>query len=146
MSGPQPNAHHTGEISELQVATEYKKARYNILWPGTHQVPYDFVAERGGQFERVQVKSGRVDGGSIDIHVCSWKNDGAAREYGDNEIDAFGIYVRELEQVYIVPVEIAPKQNMRLRLDAVTNGRDRVHWAAKYEAEQVLQNNLGEWS
>lgn len=145
MTGHQPNAQHTGDISEMEVALSYKRAGYTILWPHGHQTPYDFVAERDAEFVRVQVKSGRLDGGSIDVHVCTWKSDGSPREYDKSEIDVFGVYCAETDEVYIVPVAEAPKQNMRLRVEEGQN-QSHVRRASRYRAAQVLRGNLSEFS
>lgn len=132
------NSSDTGEVAHLESQAAYKRAGYTVLDPLGHEQAYDFVAESGGEFRRVQVKSGRMDGGSIDVHVCTYTG-GSARTYADDEIEDFAVYVPDIDHVYVVPVEEAPQQNMCLRVEE-TNAANasRVRWSEDYRWENQL--------
>jgi hypothetical protein len=131
------NTREVGEIAQLQGEIAFKKSGYVVLNPIGHEQPYDFVAEKDGEFIKVQSKSGRIKNGSIDVHVCTYTA-GETREYSKNEIDVFSIYVPKIDETYIVPVEEAPNQNMRLRVDEVTNNLPSIRWADEYHWSEQL--------
>jgi hypothetical protein len=130
------NSSQVGEISEMRVALAFRKAGYTILEPFGHQQPYDLVAEKDGEFMKIQAKSGRLTDGSVDVHVCTWQKDGSPREYEDYEIDYFGVFCKDTDEVYVVHVSEAPKQNMRLRVDDTNH--HQVRMAEEYKAEKIL--------
>lgn len=111
------NASDTGEVAEMKCQIAFKRKSWTVLEPFGHEQPYDFVVEKGGEFKRIQSKNGRLDGGSIDVHVCTYGSSGGVRTYSDEEIEAFGVYCPETDEVYVVPVNEAPNQNMRLRVE-----------------------------
>ncbi len=52
-------AYRRGAVSELVAATTMLEQGYQIFWPAQDGQEFDFVAERDGVFEKVQVKSAR---------------------------------------------------------------------------------------
>lgn len=125
------NARDTGEVAEMECQLALKRGGWTILKPFGHEQAYDFVAEKNGEFKRVQSKNGRLDGGSIDVTVCTHGSSGGVRTYSSDEIDSFGVYCPETDSVYLVPVEEAPKKNMRLRVEESSS--HNVRMARKYE-------------
>jgi hypothetical protein len=127
----------TGTVAELNAQVVYKKSGYNVLTPVRGDQPYDFVAEKDGKFRRVQVKNGRYDSeqGSIDVHVCVYSG-GEAHIYTSEDIDEFAVYCESLDSTYVVGVEEAPSQNMRLRVKESTS--PSVRWAEEYTWDKQL--------
>jgi hypothetical protein len=111
------NSRDVGEVAEMECQLALKREGWTILEPFGHEQPYDFVAEKNGEFKRVQSKNGRLDSGSIDVTVCTYGSSGGVRTYSEDEIDSFGVYCPETDSVYLVPVEEAPNKNMRLRVE-----------------------------
>jgi hypothetical protein len=101
----------------MQCQIAFKRDGWTVLEPFGHEQAYDFVVEKGGEFKRVQSKSGRLSGGSIDVHVCTYGSSGDVRTYSDDEIEVFGVYCPATDEVYVVPVDEAPNKNMRLRVE-----------------------------
>lgn len=115
-----------GEVAELESQAAFKRSGYTVLTPIGHEQKYDFVAEKNNEFTRVQSKSGRIQDGHIDVHVCTYHSSSEPTTYTKEDIDVFSIYVPEIDEVYIVSVEEAPSKNMRIRLDEtgeITRGR-----------------------
>jgi len=125
------NTRDTGEIAEMEAQLALKRRGWTILEPFGHEQAYDFVAEKDGEFKRVQSKNGRLDGGSIDVTVCTHGSSGGVRTYGSDEIDCFSVYCTETDSVYLVPVEEAPNKNMRLRVKESSS--HNVRMAEEYE-------------
>jgi hypothetical protein len=50
--------HLTGGASEFFAASEYMRRGYEVFWPSVSQSAADFVLLRGGEFLKVQVKTG----------------------------------------------------------------------------------------
>lgn len=48
--------HHNGTVAEFTVAAHYAQAGWLVYWPTAAQSPCDFVAIRGQDVRRVQVK------------------------------------------------------------------------------------------
>jgi len=124
------NDQETGTVAELQARIAYIKSGYAVLTSERDDQKYDFVAEKDGNFRRVHVKNGRYDAeqGSIDVHVCVYTHKGAY-VYTDEDIEEFAIYCKSTDEVYIIDVNEAPDQNMRLRVDDVRAERESLRWA-----------------
>src|SRR5439155_26640702 len=80
---------------------------------------------------RVQCKTSRVIGDVLHFRTCSNTNN-LPRDYR-GEIDLFGVYSPELDQVYLVPVADAPSRGCYLRLSPARNGQAKgIRWAEDY--------------
>lgn len=100
--------HHTkdkGDYGLLKVQCEYSKNGYIIMNPMTEHSPFDFVAYKDGQFQRVQVKYRTMTNGSIVLPFkTSWndKNGTHIKFYDLNEIDVFAIYCPDNDKCYFL--------------------------------------------
>ncbi len=102
--------------------------------PFSDNLRYDCVIDDGERLSRVQVKTGRLEGGSVEFNACRtyWHRRASYSYRG--EIDFFGVWCAELGKVYLVPVAECGVALARLRLTPTRNGqRRRVRWAADYE-------------
>jgi len=96
---------------------------------------YDLVLDQNGSFIRAQVKTGRLRDGVIAFRPTSVRaNTKRAYTRGyEGEADVFLVYCPETDEVYAVPVSIAPRREMFLRVAPTLNGQtEGVHWAADY--------------
>ena len=66
------------------------------------------------------------------FRTCSNTNQ-APKDYR-GEVDLFGVYSPELDQVFLVPVDEVPTRYGSLRMDPPRNGQVKgVRWAADYQ-------------
>ena len=124
-----------GELSEVEVICALHRAGLGVLTPPfSDNLRYDCVVDDGERLSRVQVKTGRVEGGSIEFNACRtyWHRRASYSYRG--AIDFFGVWCGELGQVYMVPVDACGTALARLRLTPPRNGQRRgIRWAADYE-------------
>ncbi|MBV8957740.1 MAG: hypothetical protein JO054_03415 [Actinobacteria bacterium] len=91
----------------------------------------DLLCEDATGYQRVQCKTARLVGDALFFHTCS--NTGKQPRDYRGEVDVFGVYSPELDQVFIVPVDVAPVRGCTLRLGPARNGQAKgVHWAKDY--------------
>jgi hypothetical protein len=140
---PEVSSHpvDVGRRSEAAILLELLKRGYSCLVPAGENQRYDLVVDDGGDFVRIQCKTGRLQNGVISFPTCSVRTNTRRvirRDY-EGEIDLFAVYCPELDKVYLVPAR-GLQTNMTLRLAPTANGQAKgVHWARDYElgAERV---------
>ena len=129
------NPSEKGEISEVMVLAQFVKSGTRVLRPYSASLRYDLVIEDGDGFHKVQCKTGRLKDGVVVAQVCSVSapHRGGIKKGYKGEIDLFGIYCPETDEVYIVPVEDAPSREIRLRIEKTKNNQSSsVRWAKDY--------------
>jgi hypothetical protein len=78
-------------------------------------------------------KCGRVRDGCVIFNTVGTDHGGGPRDYR-GRADLFGVRCSEVGVLFLVPVVIAPRSSMGLRLaPAKNNERSRIHFAADYE-------------
>jgi hypothetical protein len=90
--------------------------------------------DKDGVLSRIQIKSGRLRRGVIDYAACSshFHRKGNYRSY-QGEVDFFGIYCKDTDEVYLVPSAEAPAMRGSLRIDPTKQGQfKKVRWAQPY--------------
>lgn len=124
-----------GELSEVEVICALHRAGLGVLTPPfSDNLRYDCIVDDGERLSRVQVKTGRVEGGSIEFNACRtyWHRRASYSYRG--AIDFFGVWSADLGRVYMVPVDACGTALARLRLTPPRNGqRRRIRWATDYE-------------
>ena len=120
-----------------------QRAGYGIAVPFGENTRYDLVIDDGQQLSRVQCKTGRLRGGAITFKSASTYAHHRAppqpsRHY-QGQIDYFGVYSRETQGVYLIPIEdVASKWEALLRVEAPRNGqRKRIRQAVDYQIGTV---------
>lgn len=99
--------HTNGNAAELYVASIYVKLGYNILWPMMTQTRYDFVAEKAGEYTRVQVKKASWSRNDYFNYLqarISSRNKGARPKYEKNEFEEFA-FTDDSGRVWVIPFE-----------------------------------------
>lgn len=125
-----------GEVSEAQVLAAFLINAETVLMPFGDNQRYDLVLERGGEFIRVQVKTGRLKDGVVRFQTCSSGSTTGHKKKRPyvGEVDCFAVYCPENHQVYLVPIAGSPGTEMSLRLKPVVNGQKQgVRLAVDYE-------------
>lgn len=118
------------------MVSELIRRGYRVLLPVGVNQRYDLVIDLDGRFVRAQCKTGRLRNGIVEFSPRSTRSSRtqvSTRDY-QGEIEIFLVYCRELDQIYAVPVDEAPRFQMWLRLAPARNGQSRrVHLAKHYE-------------
>jgi len=119
-----------GERTEAAVLAALSSLGKAVLIPfGPRR--YDLAFDEAGKLVRMQCKAGRQVAGAIHFRTHSVGRS-ALRDYRD-DIDLFGVYCHEREEVYLVPVHDVPLRGARLRLEPPKNGqRAGIRAADKY--------------
>lgn len=115
-----------GTIAETAATLALVKNGYDVSLPIRDSSPYDMVVDDCGELYRVQVKSGILHGGSVEAKLTrEWRtSDGyESKTYGPDMIDSYVIYCAELDTVYWIPYDDAPKTTLRLRVDDPQNNQ-----------------------
>ncbi|MHB9287015.1 group I intron-associated PD-(D/E)XK endonuclease [Halobacteriales archaeon Cl-PHB] len=127
-----------GDATEAICIAEFDVRGYTILVPMHDNEPYDFLVEAGtGRFYRIQAKTAyeAPNEGAVRFETRSTrvKTDGYEREGYVDSIDCFAVYNPITDDVYVVPVEEAPPNQMTIRYEAPPSGyEDRVNWHEDY--------------
>ncbi len=138
------NPNHKGNVAELAIATEAARLGLSVLKPLTEHEPYDLVIGIAGRLLRVQCKWAKKEGDVVAVSLARNRRgpDGfIRRNYSAVEIDAVGAYCADLDQSFLIPIEIVDgRWAMQLRLAPPRNGqRAALHFADKYRLGAVAQ-------
>lgn len=127
----------TGELTEAKVLAHLVEQGKTVLQPFGDNQRYDLVIDNGGEFVRVQCKTGRIKDRAVVFDTSSTNyTEGAWEKNGyDGEADVFIVHVPELDNLYSVPVEDAPSRSMSLRLRSERDDHPMINWASEYEVE-----------
>jgi hypothetical protein len=129
------NTKHVGDIAESAVITALIKCGYEVSIPFGENHRYDVIVDKDGVLSRIQIKSGRLRKGVVDYAACSshsHRGGPNSRSY-HGEVDYFGIYCKDTDEVYLVPCADAPATRGSLRIDPTKQGQSKkVRWAQPY--------------
>ena len=141
-SGHNPN--HKGNVAELAIATEAAKLGLSVLKPLTEHERYDLAIGIGAKLLRVQCKWANLRGDVVAINLVSSRRTAGGyvrSNYTAAEIDAIGAYCEELDECFLIPIEVVDGQShIHLRMAPARNGqRAALNWAADYRLGAVAQ-------
>ena len=128
----------SGEVCRTQLIAALTLQGKTVLLPLGDFQRYDFVIDDAGRFLRVQCKMARLTKGAVHFHPCSIDSRSrpgrCVRKGYAGQVDLFGVYCREVQKCYLVPVGVAPATGCYLRIMPARNGQQRgIRWAADYE-------------
>lgn len=135
------NTKNIGEDSEIQVVSALMKIGYTVLTPviGDNK-RYDMVIEACDKFYRVQVKTARVEGGTLYFSTCSsteHRRGGSRKDYR-GQIELFAVYSPDTDKVYVMSVDEVGKAGAKLRLEPTKNNQKKnVRWAKDHELDKT---------
>ncbi len=139
------NTKLVGDISEANVMAALLEAGYSIAVPFGENQRYDLIAERDGMFLRVQVKTGRLRNGVILFNGYSshsHRKGVSCRRYA-GDVDLFGIYCRQNETVYLVPIaDVRLKGSLRV-VPTANAQREKIRWADQYRVGAASSKAVG---
>ena len=140
------NTKKIGDIGVLTVATKLAANGITSSFPIGDSTRYDLILELNGMFARAQVKSRQSKNGFLNIEFTNKstrRGKVIQKRYHPGEIEAFIVYNRSNDSLYILPLEMLLQQGeVTLRLGSPKNNQQKkLHWATDYE------NDLGniEW-
>lgn len=70
------STHIRGAVSEYRAASWYIERGFNVYWPAVHAGEVDFLIEKDGKYQRVQVKSAGWDGAYLRAVIHSKRSGG----------------------------------------------------------------------
>jgi hypothetical protein len=130
------DTNHTGDISEYAVIARLLQLGKTVLRP-IGQKRYDLVIQDGTNFIRAQVKTAWDYHGCVRFSTSSVlrrSSGDTPKAYTADEIDVFLVFFQPINKVYQVPVSVAKKSQMILRLGPSRNNQERgINWATDFE-------------
>jgi hypothetical protein len=138
------NPNHKGNVAELAIAKEAARLGLSVLMPLTEHECYDLALGVNGRLLRVQCKWARKVDSVIIVNLTRSRRgpDGhIRRNYSADEVDAFAAYCGELDECFLIPIDLVDGQgSLQLRLEPARNGqRAALHFAEKYRLGAVAQ-------
>lgn len=124
-----------GDISELRVGAKILECGYAVSEPLSDE-KYDLIAEKDGEFIRVQVKHGRIKNGCVRATLCEYNRDDKY-VYDDSDIDMFAIY-NEDYGCFFITLEEAPEQLIHIRVEEPKQHKKTMNYGENYRAEEQL--------
>ena len=110
-----------GSLTELAVAKALLKKGYPISFPYGENQRYDLVVEIDGHLKKVQCKTARFRGDTIDFN-CSGTNGPYT-----NDADFFGVCCIEIDKTYLIPVADVGINQCSLRLKESKNSQNYLY-------------------
>ena len=143
------NSNDKGNIAEAAIALEAIKLGIDVLKPVSEHGRYDLLFDLGQRVMRVQCKWWALDraAGVICVRVGGSRHTPAGyvrTTYSTEEVDAIAVYSAELDEVFLVPIDVvAGRSAVRLRIDPPRNAqRACINLASEYRLGAIAQ--LGE--
>lgn len=130
-----------GDRTEAHVLASLLDHFEIVLLPFGENHRYDMLIDDDGRFMRVQCKTGRLVNGCVIFSTCSYTyhhpSNRGSRPYKHDyrgQADLFGVYCRELDAVYLIPVDDVGVNQGSLRVTHARNAQQRgIRWAGDYE-------------
>jgi len=129
------NTKTKGERTEGIVIAALLKMGKKILIPFGENSRYDVVVEDANGFSRIQCKTGRLHGSYISFNSCSTGNvRNFDRKNYRGQVEFFGVYCPQNDNVYLVPVMKANKTETHLVVSASNRCAPTVKlWAKNFK-------------
>ena len=137
------SSNHKGAVAEAKIAAAAIALGIPVLKPMSEHGRYDLVFEIEGRLLRIQCKWAPRRGDILGVNVGGsyLSARGYVRStYGPDEIDAVAAYSADLDQCYLLPIDlVAGLSYVHLRLAPTKNGqRAGLNWAADYTLEGAV--------
>ncbi len=135
------NSKSVGELSTARILSRLLDCGYWVSLPFGDNLRYDLIADDRQRLWRVQCKTGKLDKGSIAFPVSSSANHrGLGRRHYLGEVDAFGVFCPQTEEIYFVPVAAIAdcRREVRLRVLPARNGQSsRIRPATEFALQPI---------
>lgn len=128
------NTKQTGDETEIKIMAALIASGYTVSVPFGDNERYDLVLDTGSSFERVQCKTGWIEGDVIRFKTASKTTVDGETVLNDykGEIDVFAVRCADTDRLYWVPVEDARAKSTYLRLDEPKIAHPSVNLAREY--------------
>ena len=122
-----------GKIAELMVSAKLLEMEWKILTPLGENNRYDLVAEKDGNFIRIQVKYVTPTSGVLDVN-CKSSNNWSVLRYTPDEIDVLAVFDSINRNIYFVPVTKLNSSTIKLRIEPTKNRqKKKIRFAQDFE-------------
>jgi PD-(D/E)XK endonuclease len=127
-----------GNIAEAVIAAEAMKLGVDVIKPVGEHTRYDLIFDVRGQLLRIQCKWVPLKDDVVVVRLVSCRYAGGGRQirtfYTSEEVDAVAAYCQQLDECYLLPVEMLDGMRaLHLRVAPPKNGqRAQLNWAADY--------------
>lgn len=115
-----------GTLTELKIAVQFLEQGKIVLRSVGEGCRYDLLVDNGdGTFIRIQCKTGWLKNGVISFNAIShyrW-TDRCPRYAG--QADVFGVYCKDTDGIYVVPVDAIKSNRGRLRTTPTLNNQSK---------------------
>ena len=128
------NTKDKGEVAEALALYRMIQAGYSVSDPWGDNQRFDFLAEKDGEIQRVQVKYGEPKDGYIEFRTCSVNLRTQEKEDYKGEADLFALSCPERDEVYLMEVEEAGVSSTRIRFGEPNKASPNINWAEDYRA------------
>lgn len=120
-----------GQIGEIAIMQRLIRAGWRVFIPYGNSAPYDLVAEKGGRFVRVQVRTTRAEDGFVSVN-CRTKNNRLHAQ--PDTFDFLTLYELDSDTAFVIPEnEIIQRTVFHIRLSPARSGQVRgTHPAEDY--------------
>src|SRR5437868_5739481 len=127
--------------SEAIVLTAYVRAGFLVSLPFGGGAAYDLIVDTGARLIRVQVKTGKLEGGCVVYN--SRRHRGSKYDtfsrYREGEIDVFAVWCPENQQLFAVPAMHPFTVEGRLRIQETKNFQEKkIKWAREFSWERHI--------
>jgi hypothetical protein len=131
-------SNHKGNVAEAAIAAAAIKLGIGVLKPLVEHTRYDLIFDIDGNLLRMQCKWAPRKGDVIIVNLSSsrYTSRGQIRTvYSADEIDAVAVYCEEIDECYLLPIElVGGMRALHLRLTPPRNGqRASINLAEDYK-------------
>lgn len=134
---------YKGNSSEAAILTAYVQAGFVVSLPFGGGAAYDLIVDTGARLLKVQVKTGKSEGGCIVYNTRRHrgsKYDTFSR-YREGEVDVFTVWCPHSQAIYAVPAGQTFTVEGRLRLAETQNSQQKkIKWARDYSWDIHVQS------
>jgi len=131
-------SHERGDATEAMVVAKLTERLIPVSIPFGDNQRYDAVIETpDAELLRVQIKTGRLQGGKIDFHGKSQHTNSTGNTYKKyhDDVDYFLVYTPELDSLHVVG-EHEFDSRIQLRVDDPKQADSSINWADGYEFDE----------
>lgn len=130
------STNHRGAVAEAKIIARLAELGERVLVPFARIGRYDLGLDRDSGFVRVECKRARLVNGTLVFDTATHGGYGnKPRKSYAADADYFAVWLPATDKVYMVPVKIAPKGSMSLRIDLPRKkaNASRIRWAKDFE-------------
>jgi hypothetical protein len=132
---------YKGNSSEAVVLTAYVRAGFLVSLPFGGGAAYDLIVDTGARLIRVQVKTGKLEGGCVIYN--SRRHRGSKYDtfsrYREDEVDVFAVWCPDNQQLFAVPAVHSLNVEGRLRIIETRNFQEKkIKWARDFAWEKHI--------